>query len=212
MTYCFMLFASYRWLSVLPDIVKIAITSRELLALRRLEGDVLIYSLCHISLPVAAGAISNCYNPLTSNDQTLQPFPHPPPPSRSLFFNSWRWHYCSMKKQGIFRSVPIVVKSDRVFFRPTVYTGTAPSARIYVKFCFGDSYKHLSRNHTLKPTFHTQEYVHNIRTKPPPTCFGVWFCKLVFAQCSVHAVLENICREILNFKVGQKCQTFYMKT
>jgi hypothetical protein len=42
-----------------------------------------------------------------------------------------------MKKRVVFRSVPIVVKSDRVFFHPTVYTGTAPSARIYVNFVFG---------------------------------------------------------------------------
>jgi hypothetical protein len=38
----------------------------------------------HISLPVVAGAISNCYNPLTSNDQTLQPFPHTPNPPHPL--------------------------------------------------------------------------------------------------------------------------------
>jgi hypothetical protein len=38
----------------------------------------------HISLPVAANAVSNWYNPLTFNNQTLQHFSHPPPPQKSF--------------------------------------------------------------------------------------------------------------------------------
>ena len=66
----------------------------------------------HISLPVAAIAVSNCYNPLTPNNPNLQPFPPPPPQHRDFFFISWFCHYCCIKKHGVFSRVPIVAKTD----------------------------------------------------------------------------------------------------
>ena len=73
-----------RWLPVLPEVVKLAMTSRELLVLRRFEGDVSIrspFTFHYQLLPLLFQIATTLSHQIT---QTFSPF-HPHPPSTEIF-------------------------------------------------------------------------------------------------------------------------------